>query len=285
MTLKIGNTLIIGSSKGSGGGSGYNYLLDTIAPVTSRAAFSLRELSSTYTGACIRVRRSSDGTEQDIGFDSYHKVDTNALLTFCGSGSGYITKIYDQSGNGRDRIQTIQNRQPRIVNSGVVETYKGKPAINFFQSSSCLQHDVSTILAPNQTNVSLSMVYSNQQVGDSVLLWAGSSQYAYASTNGDSSSAFSQISVGGNYINNSLTTISTRGQSYSALYSPSNYISHQLFNLFTDNSWENRVNWGGYGLLGGFVFLGYYAEEIWYNGNTSSSFSTVFSNQNNYYGL
>ena len=50
-------------------------------------------------------------------------------------------------------------------------------------------------------------------------------------------------------------------------------------------NWENRVNWGGYGLNGGFVFLGYYAEEIWYTGDQSASFTEVFTNQDNYYSL
>ena len=270
MPLQIATSINISTWGVNGGGGGYQYLLDNIAPTTSRGAFSLRELSSSYSGACIRVRRSSDNTEQDIGFDSYHKVDTIALLTFC----------------GRNRTQTIQNRQPRIVLNGVVETFKNKPAINFFQSTSCLQHDVTTILVPNTTNVSASFVYSNQQVGNSVLFWAGSSQYAYASTSGSSSSAYAQMSIGGNYINNVVTTINTRGQSYNAVYSATNYISHQFYNLNIQASWQNRINWGGYGLLSGdFIFLGYYAEEIYYNGDAQSVFSEVYLNEKNYYTI
>lgn len=284
--LQIANSLNISTwGVNGGGGSGYRYLLDEISPTTSRGAYSLRELSSTYSGACIRVRRSSDNTEQDIGFDSYHKVDTSALLTFCGAGSGYITVVYDQSGNGRNRTQSIQDRQPRIVLNGVVETYKGKPAINFFQSSSCLQANVGTIIVPNSTNVSASFVYSNQQVGDSVLLWSSSNTYAYASTSGSGANPYGLMSVGNNYVNNVLTNMTTRGQVYNAVYSPSTYISHQFTNWNMEITWENRVNWGGYGLNGGFVFLGYYAEEIWYTGDQSASFTEVFTNQDNYYSL
>jgi hypothetical protein len=286
MPLQIASSINISTWGVKEGGGGYQYLLDNIAPTTSRAAFSLRLLSSTYLGACIRVRRSTDNTEQDIGFNTYHALDTTALLSFCGVGSGFVTIVYDQSGNSRNRTQTIQNRQPRIVLNGVVETFKNKPAINFFQSTSCLQHDVSTILVPNTTNVSASFVYSNQQEGDSVLFWGGSAQYAYASSLGDNLSAYGQMSLGGNYIDNVLTTMSTRDEVYDAVYSPTNYISHQFYNLNIEATWQNRVNWGGYGLLGdGFIFLGYYTEEIYYNGDARSVFSEVYLNQKNYYRI
>ena len=73
------------------------FLLD--AYPNAKAAYSLRKLSSTYTGSCIRVRRSSDNTEQDIGFVS-NELDTTALLSFVGSNSGFITSWYNQKGTG-----------------------------------------------------------------------------------------------------------------------------------------------------------------------------------------
>lgn len=89
--------------------------LDELA-VTPRAAWGLRKLIRGAT-QCIRVRRSSDSTESDIGF-SGDALDVSALLTFCGAGSGYIRTIYDQTGNGEDYYQTVAGAQPRIVNSG-----------------------------------------------------------------------------------------------------------------------------------------------------------------------
>ena len=46
--------------------SSESLLLDTYSGAS--VAYSLRKLSSTYSGSTIRVRRSSDNTEQDIGF-------------------------------------------------------------------------------------------------------------------------------------------------------------------------------------------------------------------------
>lgn len=68
-------------------------ILDTYP--NAKAGYSLRLLSSDYTGFCIRVRRSSDNAEQDIGFDG-NELDTSSLLSFCGVNSGYVTTWYNQ---------------------------------------------------------------------------------------------------------------------------------------------------------------------------------------------
>ena len=72
MSLYIG----ILASQGSGGA-----LLDSYGGAA--AAFSLRKLSSTYGGAAVRVRRSLDNTEQDIGFAG-GQLDQAALQAFVG---------------------------------------------------------------------------------------------------------------------------------------------------------------------------------------------------------
>jgi hypothetical protein len=97
---------------------------------SAAAAYSLRKLSNTYTGSAIRVRRSSDNTETDIGFVS-GQLDTASLLTFCGAGNGFVTTWYDQSVNANHLIQTTTTSQPNIVVSGVITTRSGKPYIVF----------------------------------------------------------------------------------------------------------------------------------------------------------
>jgi hypothetical protein len=67
------------------------------------------------------VRRSSDNTEQDIGFVASAPnaiVDTAAISSFIGTGNGFVTKWYDQSTNGRDAMQTTAARQPLIATVG-----------------------------------------------------------------------------------------------------------------------------------------------------------------------
>lgn len=94
------------------------------------AAYSLRLLSSTYTGDAIRVRRASDNTEQDIGFVN-NELDTSSLTSFCSGTDGFVKTWYDQSGNGYDATQTTAASQPQIVSSGSVILENGKPSLQF----------------------------------------------------------------------------------------------------------------------------------------------------------
>lgn len=112
-------------------------LLDTY-PAT--AAYSLRKLRSAYTGDAIRVRRSSDNTEQDIGFVG-NDLDTASLLTFVGANNGFVTTWYDQQGS-KNLTQGTSSAQPQIVASGVTNVMNTKPTLvlngtsHFMQSSS-----------------------------------------------------------------------------------------------------------------------------------------------------
>jgi hypothetical protein len=84
-------------------------------------AYSLRKLRNAYSGSAIRVRRSSDNTEQDIGFVG-NNLDTASLLAFCGVGNGFVTTWYDQSGNANNATQATAGNQPIIVSSGAILT-------------------------------------------------------------------------------------------------------------------------------------------------------------------
>lgn len=125
--------------------SGSNAIfLDTLTP-TPRAVIWLDKRISTATN-CIRVRRSSDNTEQDIGFSGTtvgSGLDTTALLAFVGSGSGYLVTGYDQTGNGENATQSDTAKQPRIVNVGVYDEKAVFDGIN-----DCLPISVLTLGTP-----------------------------------------------------------------------------------------------------------------------------------------
>lgn len=121
MSINLG---IIASSRSSAPSA--SLLLDTYPGAA--AAYSLRKLRTAYTGAAIRVRRSSDNTETDIGFNGGGGLDTTALTTFVGAGNGFVIIWYDQSGNGRNATQV---GQPKIISSSVLYTINSKAAINF----------------------------------------------------------------------------------------------------------------------------------------------------------
>jgi hypothetical protein len=91
------------------------------------AAYSLRRVSSSYSGFAIEVRSGS--VSQSIGFDAFGNLNTGSLLTFAGSGDAFVKTWYDQSGNNRHATQSVDANQPQIVSSGVIVTENGKPAI------------------------------------------------------------------------------------------------------------------------------------------------------------
>lgn len=111
------------------------------------AAYSLRKLTGFYGGSAIRVRRSTDNTEQDIGFDGDGNLNTGALLSFCGAADGFVTTWYDQSGNGRNGTQTTAANQPQIVSSGSVILENSKPSAQFDGSDDFLSYVFSTSIS------------------------------------------------------------------------------------------------------------------------------------------
>jgi hypothetical protein len=130
------------------------------------AAYSLRRLkASGYTGSAIEVRRTNLDVA-DIGFTSTGELDTAALLAFTGTGAldnGFVTKWYDQSGNGRDATQTTAANQPQIVSSGSVILENGKPAIQFDGSDDNLDaNNVASVFSGTDLNYSfINLLKSN----------------------------------------------------------------------------------------------------------------------------
>src|SRR5690606_23004216 len=88
---------------------GISFLLDSF-PSTGAAWSVNRLLRSTYSGALIRVRRSSDNTELDINAVG-DVLDTASLLSFAGVGDAFVKTIYDQTTNGYNYSQTTNANQ------------------------------------------------------------------------------------------------------------------------------------------------------------------------------
>jgi len=101
-------------------------LLDTYSGAA--AAYSLRLLDSTYTGALVEVYNGS--SYADIGANVFGELDTVALAAHCGSNNGFVSKWYDQSGNTNTAAQATTANMPKIYDgtTGVV-TENGKPAV------------------------------------------------------------------------------------------------------------------------------------------------------------
>lgn len=98
----------------------FGFLLEDF-PTDALRAYSFRLLDPEYAGDCIEVRRSSDNTAINVGFDENGFVDTAAILAHCGVGNGFIKTWYDQCGNS-NAVQNTNSRQAKIVNAGVLIT-------------------------------------------------------------------------------------------------------------------------------------------------------------------
>lgn len=130
-----GGTSTGGTTTTTGGTTGSTAYVGPLDRYTSgMMPYSVaRRLRSAYTGPAARARRSSDGAEADIGFTASGLLDTTALTSFVGTGgNGFVTKVYDQSGGGRDAVQPTAAKQPQIVVAGaVILTPGGRPALRF----------------------------------------------------------------------------------------------------------------------------------------------------------
>jgi hypothetical protein len=96
---------------------GFVGLLDTYPDAA--VAYSFRKLRNAYAGSAIRLRRSDNDAEADIGFDANGAFDTAAAATHLGGNTGFIVTWYDQSGNGLDVTQATEANQPSYVASGI----------------------------------------------------------------------------------------------------------------------------------------------------------------------
>lgn len=105
------------------------YLLTEYTGAT--VAFSLRKLKADYTGNAIKVRRSSDNAEQNIGFTTDGNLDEASLTSFVGANDGFLVTWYDQSGNANDATQSTAANQPKIVNAGTIYRINNRPTVKF----------------------------------------------------------------------------------------------------------------------------------------------------------
>ena len=115
--------------------------------------YSLRQVESTATLA-VRVRRDSDNAETDVElYTDGNSIDLSSTVgaggdfsTWIGVNSAYITKWYDQGSDGVDVVQTDTAEQPRLVNTGTLETKGSKSCIRYIGGRLLLESSAATAL-------------------------------------------------------------------------------------------------------------------------------------------
>jgi len=248
--------------------STFSFLLDLYP--TASGAYSLRKLKSTYSGACIRVRRSSDNVESDIGFLN-NVLDTNTLLTFVGLNTGYVSKIYTQQGY-IDMIQPTLAAQPIIVNAGVLQTLGSKPCIVFNGSTAYLTQTNSAVIVSNLS------VFDVFKINDTTfeIHFCGNSEYLLLGY--PTSFAGDSIVVNSRYKNNVLTSTPNATQ-IASTYGNNSYC--------LCSGYYGATNFASMGTFNQAAFLvqGSWQETIFYQFNQSANNTAINTNINSFYNI
>jgi hypothetical protein len=283
MAIIINGRGRVGARVATGGGApSYNYLLDTYSGAA--VAYSLRKLSSTYNGNCIRVRRSSDNTEQNIGFVS-NVLDTASLLTFVGAGNGFVTTWYDQSGNSKNATRTVASDQPIIVSSGSIVNDSSLPCINFDSYRPLLTPSITYSSAFTVAHVTTQTTV-NYLLGSSTggVIYNGSLYGASANFGGYDGSNFRGI-TGGNL---------NRNLGYFNMKTSKLFVSLNNSSDIDAGSFASSLTLGGDSLHGvggrdvgtdGLYFKGKIQEIILFTSEQSANKSGINTNINNYYNI
>jgi hypothetical protein len=256
-------------------------LLDTYTGAA--VAYSLRKLRTDYSGNAIRVRRSSDNTEQDFGF-SGNDLDTASLLTFCGAGNGFVTTWYDQSTNSNNATQATAASQAQIVSSGalildvdtskITSTWTG----DFYNLTSGISTNtkylsISMFRRGSVTSHVMCHLGNSSSAIPSPLTWLSSSSSYLVRSYMPSLLGFENISTQGKCIMTSLKDASNLKVGYRN--------GVQLTNTATEVPTIGTLNlFGGAGTT---YTSGQYQEYIYWNSEQSANRTAIEDNINTYY--
>jgi hypothetical protein len=186
-----------------------------------KTAFSIRKVFASYNGACLRVRRSSDNTELNIGFFN-NELDIITLLNFVGSGDGFVTTWYDQSGGNLHLTQTNTTAQPVIVSGGTLVNVNGKVAIDFDGINDGL-FSTGTISNYNSENVHIICVFKTKNT-----IFTDANKYVFNCT----SDTNNRYALFYNRTSYNLTVAFTKSGFITARASPNTFDRYCLTNCY-----------------------------------------------------
>lgn len=258
-----------------------SYLLDQYSGAT--AAYSLRKLDCDYAGSAIRVRRSSDNTEQDIGFVNGN-IDSASLKTFVGTGGaddGFVVTWYDQSGNSNDATQSTAVIQPLIMDNGVILREGANPTVYFNGGKA---FSLTSTLAVN-ADFSVFGVQARSTTSNSLFIFANSGSgepyNALQFTDGNAYFTTNSAYVGGADAVTGIRLFSSfRASSTLTLYRNGASVSG-LSGAVSGSTTYNRI-----GVRNAVSFAtGNISEAIYFNSDKSASRTGIESNINSYYTI
>jgi len=258
--------------------------LDT---ATAAAAYSLRNLKTSYTGSVIRVRRSSDNAEADFTAD---EITNGTLLAWVGntaSDNGHVTTWYDQAGSN-DATQSTAASQPKIVDAGVLVEENGNPAVDFDGVDDYL---VNTSGLTTSDNHMILSVHATIAVGgylfslgyndiDSILLWTNNTHGSRYWLDGSAEKLES-----GEFSTNQRLTIGQQSSGTQSLYVDSSLNSSKSTTYVGDLVPDITIGYALQRNQNTNYYNGYIQECIYFNVDQSSNRTTIETNINDYYNI
>jgi hypothetical protein len=281
-------------------GPAFTGILDDY-PSAAGAWSAARRLSGTYTGNILTVRRASDNTTQNIGYTSNGDLDVSAINTFCSGTNGFVTTLYDQSGNGVNLVQGTSTRQPLIYTGSTGIITKGpnsEPSMLFDGTNDNLS---GSYAASTDTYMSVFAVAAPANITGDYFIYAQST----SKTTGlpafgictDANSNFKDFMWGAGQeaiYNPSTTNLATLAAIRRAA-SPQNKVwlngtAGATTTAATDLTLGTNISLGcifvdDNGGAGTFPFSGSISELIVWRSDQTSNVSGIDSNMGTYYGV
>jgi len=295
-TITSGQSIIVGFWDGT------NTKMAKITFTFSANNIAVIQVGSRYQGGdqtANLVNAYNNGT----GFSGYNVHTLSLTISGTFNSSAYVTKWYDQSGNGRDVSQATASQQPRIANAGAVEKSNGKASVLFISAN---QTELTATLSPSALFTSsyigtASLVLEASANNTSAFGYSNSTQtnrwQAHMDEGGilefDCTNTSNTASVRTSYNNaananqgvlRTYALVANSASPYQNIYISGSSVATGTTALGSTNSTTN-FQIGGINEFSTYWHNNHISEAIFYNQALSSAMvSTINSNQKAYYG-
>ena len=264
------------------------------------AAYGTRRLNGNYTGACMTIRRASDGTTTTIGFVG-EDIDESAIETFCTGTTCTVQVWHDQSqsggtGSGNDASQTTPANQPTIYTGGALVKEGGRLAVEFdgisdiLSGNASLTHTQSTMLIVWKKDDTAGGTYSSRvfRIGDGstrqndLTIWVNKADRSLVNYNRRESGVMTSLQFDNNDVlsQNVLFAVSESTE----LEAYVNTATQGTTSITTAQISTTTVHLGGeYDGLAGTYMSGTIQEAIFYTSDKSANRTDIEGNVSDYY--